>query len=75
MPAPKMSGLKKGLLGGTALVGVGGTAFAITQQVTSTAATIAGGAIAADLIKDILSDPVKMGFVAGGGILLIMLLK
>jgi hypothetical protein len=73
-PKPK-PGVGGGALAGGAMVGLAG-AGAVAATFANAAQNVAGAAIAADLIKDILNDPTKLAVVGGiGGVLLLMLLR
>lgn len=73
-PKPK-PGIGGGALAGGAMVGLAG-AGAVAAHFANAAQNVAGAAIVADLIKDILNDPTKLAAVAGiGGVLLLVLLR
>jgi len=74
-PKPKPATGGGGALAGGAMVGLAG-AGAIAATFANAAQNVAGAAIAADLIKDILNDPTKLAAVAGiGGVLLLVLIR
>lgn len=73
-PKPK-PGVGGGALAGGAMVGLAG-AGAVAATFANAAQNVAGAAIVADLIKDILNDPTKLAVVGGiGGVLLLVLLR